>query len=66
VRFAPKNWNDILAIVLLAGLPIYFGWLLKAGVTEQAVMLIVGQALGWLGQVVTFYFRKSAPPEAQK
>lgn len=64
MKFAPKNWNDVLAIILVVGLPLYWRWLLALGLPTEIVMVIIGALIGNFGQVVTYYFRK-APPGAE-
>ncbi len=61
-KFGPQNWNDILALVLLFGFPAFWVFLLASGVAENILLLLLGATIGFVGQVVTFYFRKS-PPE---
>ena len=62
-RLLPANWNDVLAIILLIGLPVFWGWLLKQGIPQEVMLLLLGALLGHFGQIVTYYFRKSPPAE---
>jgi hypothetical protein len=61
MRWLPRNWNDVLALILFLMLPVYWGWLLKAGVPEATINMIVGAGLVWFADVVKFYFRKGPP-----
>jgi hypothetical protein len=61
MKFAPQNWNDILSLVLLFGFPAFWVFLLASGVAENILLLLLGATIGFVGQVVTYYFRKSPP-----
>lgn len=62
MRFAPRNFNDLLALILVTftfGLWVYLVTQVVAGrVAVEAVAIIVTATITTLGQVVTFYFRK--------
>ena len=59
MRWVPKNWNDVLAIVLVIGLPLYWRWLLAAGISEELLNVIIGALLIRFGDVVQYYFRRA-------
>ena len=63
MKWTPRHWNDVLAILLLIGLPLYWRWLMAAGISQDVLMVIVGALLGHFGQVVTYYFRKAPPSQ---
>lgn len=62
MRWAPRKFNDTLALVVLIWILALFTYIVWAGIKVDAVGMIVGALIGWGGTILTFFFRK-APPE---
>jgi hypothetical protein len=57
MKWYPRRWNDILALLLLVGLPIYLA------VVKPSDIVVGSFVTGWT-LVVQFYFRR-APEDPQ-
>ena len=51
----PRSFNDTLALFLV--LLVFISWYLF-----KPSDLVLGATIAWVGQIVTFYFRKAPPP----
>lgn len=56
MRWLPRTWNDILAVLLLVGLPLYW-WL------AQPSGAIEGATLAVFTLVAQYFFRRAPPSE---
>jgi hypothetical protein len=58
--FAPKNWNDILAVWVIVLLPVLLVFVYASGIPLPEI--VVGALVGGWTLTVQYYWRK-APPE---
>lgn len=58
-----KNFRDQLTIMLVLLLIGFLGYCAWRNVSTEIIMMIVGAIIVWLGQMVTFYYRKRTTEE---
>lgn len=59
------HFNDGLAVLLIVGVLTFWAALPRLGLPEEQGSLIVGAGIVWIGQVVTYYFRKRPDEPSQ-
>ncbi len=60
MKWLPQDWNDILAIFVIIGLPLLLTFVYAAKIPLPDI--VVGAFIGGWTLAVQFYYRK-APPE---
>lgn len=70
MKWFPQKFNDSFALVFVMVLLAGTAWLLLQGVERDVMTILLGAEITWIGQIVSFYFRKSPteidpPPERQ-
>lgn len=61
MEWAAKNWNDVLAVPMVIGIPVLLTLVYALGIPLPE-MVVGGLIAGW-SMSVTYYFRKAPPPE---
>lgn len=64
MRWTPQKWNDTFGIIIFLALLVFTAWLLLTGVDKDIITILIGAEIAWIGQIVSFYFRK-APSEPE-
>jgi hypothetical protein len=61
---APKNWNDVLSVVVLVLIVGVWLILSRTGLAVEQQGLIIGAGVVWIGQIISYYYRRTPSVES--
>lgn len=61
MEWVPKNWNDILAVWIIIGLPLLLVFVYASVIPLPEI--VVGALIGGWTLTCQYYWRKAPPPE---
>ena len=57
----PKNWNDVLALIVLVLVAGLWTFLSRVGLATEHQGMLIGASIVWIGAIVMYYWRKQPP-----